>query len=69
MSESSDGSIEQFIRQPDGTSVATDRLAAALLKFGNGSAQRICANPGEDRPRNVGNIPKQGNAADIARAS
>ena len=45
MSESCDGSIEQFIRQPDGTSVATDRLAAALLKFGNGSAQRICATP------------------------
>ena len=45
ISESMDDSIAQFIRQPDGTSVATDRLVAALVTFGNGSAQRICATP------------------------
>jgi hypothetical protein len=45
ISESIDDSIAQFIRQPDGTSVVTDRLTAAAVKFGNGSAQRICATP------------------------
>lgn len=70
ISESIDDSTAQFIRQPDGTSVATDRLAAAAVKFGNGSAQRICATQlKEERTRSGGDIPNQGNAADIARAS
>jgi hypothetical protein len=41
MSESSDGSREQFIQQPDRTFVGRGRLAAAPLQFGNGSVQKF----------------------------
>ncbi len=59
-----DGSREQFIRQPDGLAVATSELVATPVQLDKGSAQRICATPGEDKSRSDGDVPKQGNAAD-----
>src|ERR1019366_2918567 len=49
MSESMEGAREQFIRQPDGLFVATDRLVAAPVQRDNRGAQRSCTTGREPR--------------------
>jgi hypothetical protein len=61
-----DGSREQFIRQPDGLSVATGGLAAAPVELDKRSAQRTCATPSDDRGTTGGDVAEQDNAAGIA---
>jgi hypothetical protein len=62
-----DGSREQFIRQPDGLSVATGRVAAGPAQPDR--AQKSCATLSENKSTSGGEVPKRGNAASIARAS
>jgi hypothetical protein len=64
-----DGSREQFIRQSDGLSAATGGLAAAPVELDKRSAQRTCATPSDDRGMTGGDVSKQGNAAEVDRAS
>ena len=64
-----DGSREQFIRQPDGPAVATSELVAAPVELDKRSAQRTCATPSDDRGMTGGDVSKQGNAAEVDRAS
>jgi hypothetical protein len=64
-----DGSREQFVRQSDGLSAATGGLAAAPVELDKRSAQRTCATPSDDRGMTGGDVSKQGNAAEVDRAS
>ena len=64
-----DGSREQFVRQSDGLSAATGGLAAASVELDKRSAQRTCATPSDDGGTTGGDVSKQGNAAEVARAS
>ena len=59
-----DGSIERFIRQPDGLSVTAGGLAAAPVEFDKRSAQRTYATPSADRGTRDGEV-----AGDIAPVS
>jgi hypothetical protein len=53
-----DGSREEFIRRPDGLSVATGGLVAASVQLDKSSEQRTCATPSEERSRSNGDAPK-----------
>ena len=53
-----DGSREEFIRRPDGLSVATGGLVAAPVQLDKGSEQRTGATPSEERSRSNGDAPK-----------
>ena len=58
-----DGAREQFIRQPDDLSVATDRIAATPVQLD--SAQKRCPNPSEDKGTSCGDVTEQANAANV----
>jgi hypothetical protein len=62
-----DGSREQFIRQPDGLSVATGTVVAAPVQPDR--AEKSCATPSEDKSTSGGDVAERGNAAGIPRTS